>query len=107
MKKSNNIKPQRNSFIFYASFRDALQDAPDDVRLTCYDAIVDYALYGKTPQLTGWAKSVFLLTKPQLDANTQRYINGCKGGEFGKMGGAPIGNDNAVKTTPKQPQNNP
>ena len=90
----------RDSFIFYKSFRDALQEVSEDVRLQIYDAIVDYSL-GITDKIEfrGIAKIAWLLIKPQLDANIKRYKNGSKGG-------APKGNHNARKTTEKQPKNN-
>ena len=90
----------RDSFIFYKSFRDALQEVSEDVRLQIYDAIVDYSL-GITDKIEfrGIAKIAWLLIKPQLDANIKRYKNGSKGG-------APKGNQNARKTTEKQPKNN-
>ena len=90
----------RDSFIFYKSFRDALQEVSEDVRLQIYDAIVDYSL-GITDKIEfrGIAKIAWLLIKPQLDANIKRYKNGCKGG-------APKSNQNARKTTEKQPKNN-
>lgn len=90
----------RDSFIFYKSFRDALQEVSEDVRLQIYDAIVDYSL-GITDKIEfrGIAKIAWLLIKPQLDANIKRYKNGSKGG-------APRGNQNARKTTEKQPKNN-
>ena len=63
-----------------------------------------YALDKKEPELTGFAKVLWKLIKPQIDANWVRFENGCKGGEHGFKGGAPMGNKNAEK---KQPQNNP
>ena len=71
----------RDSFIFYGSFFEALSCLDDDVRLKCYDAVVSYALSGDEPtELTGVPKAVFALIKPQIDANNERYVNGCKGG---------------------------
>lgn len=92
---------ERDSFIFYRSFWEALRQCPDDVRLQLYDAIADFALNFKKPnKLDGVAAIVFPLIEPQISANNKRYVNGLKGG-------APQGNQNARKTTEKQPQNNP
>lgn len=99
---------ERDSFIFYRSFWEALKQCPNDVRLRLYDAIADYALnFNKPEGLEGVAAIVFPLIEPQITANNKRYINGCRGGEYGKLGGAPKGNQNAAKTTPNKPQNNP
>ena len=99
---------ERDSFIFYRSFWEALKQCPSDVRLRLYDAIADYALnFNKPEGLEGVAAIVFPLIEPQITANNKRYINGCRGGEYGKLGGAPKGNQNAAKATPNKPQNNP
>lgn len=103
---------ERDSFIFYRSFQDAINEADEKEQLLIYRAIANYALNREEPKLSGMAKIAWVLIKPQLDANWRRYENGCKGGEFGKKGGAPKGNINALrqnnpKTTPIQPQNNP
>jgi hypothetical protein len=87
---------EKNSFVFYLSFDEALRELPEKSRLRLYDAITDYALRGKETEFTGIEKAVFSLIKPQLQANNQRYENG-------KKGGAPKGNQNAKKTTEKQP----
>ena len=71
---------ERNSFIFYRSFYDALQMFSADVQLALYNAIAGYACYGTEPELEGTAQGVWILIKPQLDANIRRYKNGCKGG---------------------------
>lgn len=92
---------ERDSFIFYRSFWEALRQCPNDVRLQLYDAIADFALNFKKPnKLDGVAAIVFPLIEPQISANNKRYVNGLKGG-------APQGNQNARKTTEKQPQNKP
>jgi hypothetical protein len=105
---------ERESFLFYKSFYEAIRLLPREVQGEIYTAIMEYGLYGKeTESLKPLARSIFTLVKPQLDANAVRYENGLKGGIHGNKGGAPKGNQNAKKdknnpeTTPKQPQNNP
>ncbi len=95
---------EKNSFVFYLSFDEALRELPEKSRLRLYDAITDYALRGKETEFTGIEKAVFSLIKPQLHANNQRYENGCKGGEFGKLGGRPKKPQETPKETPKKPQ---
>ena len=82
----------RDSFIFYGSFLEALDELPPDIQLQVYQAVTRYAIKGELSELTGIAKAVFSLIKPQLDANTKRYNDGCKGGEYGKLGGRPAKN---------------
>lgn len=94
---------QRDSFIFYRSFFEAIEEVEAESQLPIYRAIAMYALDKKEPKLTGLGKVLWRLIKPQIDANWQRFENGCKGGEHGFKGGAPVGNQNARK----QPQNNP
>lgn len=68
----------RDSVLFYRSFYDALKNIPDDDRLRVYDAIMEYSMYDVEPDLDGTSLAVFLLVKPQIDANNKRYANGCK-----------------------------
>ena len=67
---------EKESFVFYKSFYDALQDLKEKDRLKVYDAICDLALNGNETKLTGVAKTIFTLIKPQILANTKRYKNG-------------------------------
>lgn len=92
-----------DSFIFYRSFLEAIEEADETSQLQLYRAISLYALNREEPKLKGMVKAVWMAIKPQIDANFKRYINGCKGAPHGKKGGAPKGNSNAKK----QPQNNP
>jgi len=80
----------RDSFIFYGSFYEAISCLDDATRLQCYDAVASYAITGSEPELNGVAKAIFALVKPQIDANNKRYSNGCKGAESGKKGGRPV-----------------
>ncbi|MFR9603837.1 MAG: DUF6291 domain-containing protein [Rikenellaceae bacterium] len=93
----------RDSFVFYNSFKQAIDELEDAQQLLLYQSISTYALYRQEPELEGITKVVWVLIKPQLDANWRKYEKGCRGGEHGKLGGAPNGNQNAKK----QPQNNP
>ena len=68
----------RDSVLFYRSFYDALKNIPDEERLKVYDAIMEYSMYDNETALEGVAYAVFLLAKPQIDANNKRYENGCK-----------------------------
>lgn len=97
---------ERETFIFYRSFRDAFNALDKDVRLRMYEAVINYGLDLIEPHFEGIEKVLWTLIRPQLEANNKRFENGCKGG-------APMGNQNARKqpkdnreTTKKQPRNN-
>lgn len=86
----------RDSFVFYRSFGEALKELDIQTRAVCYEAIMEYALNGVEIELTGIAKAIFLLIKPQIDANNQRFENGRKGGRPKKTETKP--NNNQTKT---------
>lgn len=87
----------RDSFIFYRSFAEALEKLNQKSRLRCYDAIVAYALNGIEQDLDGIESAIFMLIKPQIDANNKRFENG-------KRGGRPR-NQNETETKPNENQN--
>ena len=93
----------RDSFVFYRSFQTAIDRLPEPGQLEIYRAIALYGLNREEPDLDGYPAAIFDIVRPQLDANFKRYENGCKGAEYGRLGGAPKGNQNARK----QPQINP
>jgi len=96
----------RDSFIFYRSFAEAIDDLPDKEQLELYRAIKEYALNGQEIELTGLGKTFWKLIKPQLTANNKRYENGKKGAEYGKLGGRPTNNPNGdIKENPKKTPN--
>jgi hypothetical protein len=70
----------KDSFIFYRSFAEAIDDLPDEEQLKIYKAIKEYALNEHEVELAGIAKSFWKLIKPQIAANNKRYQNGTKGG---------------------------
>lgn len=83
------MKQPRDSFVFYRSVWDAVECIPLAQQLATYKAIIAYALDGTMPSLTGPAMAIFLLIKPQIDANDRRYQNGKKGAAYGVLGGRP------------------
>ena len=80
---------EKDSFVFYRSFFEALQDLKDKERLKVYDAICDLALNENDTKLTGIAKTIFTLIRPQILSNTKKYKDGQKGAQYGKLGGRP------------------
>jgi hypothetical protein len=91
------MSQMRDSIVFYRSFYEAIKEIPLEEQGVVYNAIYGYALDGIEPELSGIAKAIFLLVKPQIDANNSRYENG-------KKGGKPKANQNETKTEPKPNQ---
>jgi len=79
----------KDSFIFYRSFYDAMQTLPKDAQCELFNAICQYCFSGLLPKLNGSANGMWVLIKPQLDANNKRFIDGKKGAVHGKKGGRP------------------
>jgi len=71
---------EKDSFIFYRSFAEAIDDLPDQEQLALYRAIKEYSLNETEIELEGQAKTLWKLIKPQLSANNKRYKDGAKGG---------------------------
>lgn len=105
--------------VIYRSFLDAISDLPENEQLQVWNAILHFGFDGIEIELTGFAKTVFKLIKPQLEANNRKseigIANGEKGAKFGKLGGRPPKEkpaNNPQKTpngviveTPKKPAN--
>lgn len=91
---------KRDSFIFYRSFYESLQELPDKERLQVFDGIINYALDDKEPEGSGIVKALFVAFRPQLDANNRKYENGLKGGRPKK----PNHNQNETKAKPNHNQ---
>lgn len=69
-----------NSFVFYRSFYESLQDLDDKSRLQLYDAICSYSLDNNMADLKGFSATIFKLIKPQIDSNKKKRSDGNKGG---------------------------
>ena len=94
----------RDSVLIYRSFVDAIALLPEDEQLKAYKAIVEYGIYDKEPELDGVAGAVFMLAKPQIDANNRRYENGKRGGRSKKAEAKPNGNQTETKDKPNTNQ---
>lgn len=107
------IRMERESFVIYKSFYEAIKDLPNDIRLALHDAIMEYGLYGIEPtDLDPVPRSIFTLIKPQLDANNRKYENGKKGGRPRKanynqepVSEEPTGSQDATEKKPNKNQN--
>ena len=91
---------KRDSFIFYRSFMEALEDLSDKQYAKVFRAITKFAFNGEETALTGVEKVIFSLIKPQLIANQKRYENGCKGGRKPSED-IPKENQNKTESKPK------
>lgn len=80
---------KKESFVFYRSFYEALQNVPKKHRAEVYEAVFAYAFESREPSLTGVTRALWELIRPQLDASERRYENAKKGAEYGKLGGRP------------------
>ena len=102
-------KEEKRSFVMYDSFLEAMKHLNDAEFRECVLKIRDYALEGNEEESASPMVNVIMaLAKPNLDSAKRRYMasveNGKKGAEYGKLGGAPKGNQNARKKQPlKQP----
>ena len=83
---------RENSLVFYRGFKESIDNCPQEERLAIYEAIVEYALDGTPPDLSGGSiKVIWPLIGPQLDANRTKRKNGRKGGAPRKTNGSDNG----------------
>ena len=98
-------KNEKRSFVMYDSFLEAMKHLSDAEFRECVLKIRDYALEGVDEEsISPMVNVIMAMAKPNLDSAHKKYMasveNGKKGAEFGKLGGAPKGNQNARKKQP-------
>ena len=71
---------KRDSFVFYRSFYEAVTRLKQRDQAAVMLAICDYALNGVQRDLGDIPGAIFMLIKPNLDANQRKFENGKKGG---------------------------
>ena len=69
-----------DSFVMYRSFHESLKELSREQYGNVMFAINEYALNGTETELSGVERAVFMLMKPQIDANNRRRDNGKSGG---------------------------
>lgn len=79
---------QRDGFLFYRSFYEAIDRLPKKDQLSAYKAVFEYALNGNELDLSGASAAVMMLIKPNLKASRRKA-------ESGKLGGMARGKQQA------------
>lgn len=72
------MEGERDSFIFYRSFYESIKALPEENQLEIYNAIMEFALNQNEIKICDLSKAIFILIKPQLEANYKRFVNGNK-----------------------------
>lgn len=60
--------------VLYRSFLDAMKELPPEQFKDAMLAVTEYAMDDVMPECTGIAKAIFIMAKPQIDANMKRYL---------------------------------
>lgn len=74
----NNQYMERESFIFYKEWKDAIKGLPESVRLEIYEGIIDYATSGEIPDLKTMANVAFQFVKHGIDRDIDKYKSVCE-----------------------------
>lgn len=91
---------KREAFTFFRNFMDAVEDdkdATDTQKLSFLLAILRYALDFTEPDqqtFSNMGRYAWKLVVPNITSGIVPFLNGTKGGKFGKLGGAPKGSCN-------------
>lgn len=67
----------RDRFLFLFAWRDALQGVPKEPRCEIYEAIIEYALSGKIPELDSVGRMAFNFIKMEIDRNSKSWEDKC------------------------------
>lgn len=86
-------------FTFYKNYYDIIKYLNDEQKVLIVNAILEFMFEDKEPKLEGLLLGIWNNIKMPLNTTKNKVIKG-------KKGGAPKGNNNAKKTTKKQPKNN-
>lgn len=91
---------ERDAFTFYRTFLNAIEygdDATVEQKFSLLMAILNYAFEFKEPDqqtFSNMGRFAWKLIAPNITSGIIPFLNGAKGGKFGKLGGAPKGSHN-------------
>ena len=75
----------KESFVFYKSFLDAIELLPEGEQLKAFKLIAHYGANGELPEgEQTLANAIFLMAKPNIDASKSKRADGKKGGRPSK-----------------------
>lgn len=66
----------RDTMIIYRSFFEAIRELPKENQSEIWNAVYELGLNGIEIELQGLSKTIFMLVKPQIEANLKRFNNG-------------------------------
>ena len=69
---------ERETMIVYRSFFESLKGCEKEVQADVWNAIFEMGFNQKEVELEGLSKTLWLLIKPQIEANLKRFLNGSK-----------------------------
>lgn len=69
-----------DSFVFYRSFAEAMEDLPPEDFKELTMALTGYALDGVEPELPSYLRPLFVLMRPNIEANKKKRSSGKLGG---------------------------
>ena len=73
---------ERKSFVFYRSFFEAGRLLEREKQTELWERVIEYALEGKISEpCSREVEALFILIRPQLDANNSRYEGAVRGGK--------------------------
>lgn len=97
----------KESFVFFKSWKDAINGLPPDVRLEIYEAVVEYGTLGNVPDLKPMAAIAFNFIKNDLDRSAEKYAKIVERNKTnGKKGGRPKNPENPVGFSETQEKHN-
>ena len=94
----------RDTTVFYKSFVDAIETQSKEIQAEIYHLVFDYAFNGTEPnqeEYNSVSIAMFMLMRPQIDANNKKYENGKKGG---RTKAEPNDNQTVTKSKPNRNQ---
>lgn len=80
IRDDGTIGYKRSNFIFYLTWKQTIDMLPEEQRLSCYEMISNYGIYGIEPPEDHPCLFLWPTIRYQIDTMNQKYIYGCQGG---------------------------